>query len=189
MRELLAAGRIGELTELHFEQSKPRFRRSMRHCGHRSAFEVELPHQVLLALHLAGAVEELVEARAWDSPLCSPLGGAVMVLRHASGATSTLVSDLTSPVRIRRLRLTGTAGEIVADYPVGSEDDFGQVRVVGEDREVLVDAPLTQFIERVYAHAAGVGPPPLAPLSDHVSVIALLERAAAMSSSRRTVAC
>jgi len=189
VRELVDAGRIGELTTVHFEQSKPRFRRSLDDRGHRSPLDVELPHQVLLALHLAGTVEVLESAYTWDSPLGGPLGGAELVLQHAGGVRSTLASDLTSPVRIRRLRLTGTRGEIQADYPISSEDDFGQVRVLGHEREVLEDAPLTRFLDRAYAHAAGDGPPPLGPLIDHVSVIALLDRAAAMTKARRTVSC
>jgi predicted dehydrogenase len=195
--ELMAFGRIGRLVSLHMEQSKPRFRRSMVDSGHRNAFEIELPHQVLLALHLAGPVGEVAAVRTWDSPLPNSIGGAEIVLRHDNGIVSTLHSDPTAPVRIRRLRLTGTAGEIVADYPVSSDDDFGQVRVVGEDREVLQDAPLTRFIELAYDHATGLGPPPPAPLANHVSVISLLTRAQSMTQSmtrsittaRRTVPC
>lgn len=189
VRELLGAGRIGELTALHFEQSKPRFRRNLDDRGHRSPLDVELPHQVLLALHMAGAVQALESARTWDSPVGGPLGGAVLVLRHVSGVRSTLVSDLTSPVKIRRLRLTGTRGEIQADYPISSEEDFGQVRVIDHEREVLQDAPLTRFLEGAYAYAAGDGPPPPGPLTDHVSVIALMDRAAAMINARRSVPC
>ncbi|MFD0412830.1 Gfo/Idh/MocA family protein [Streptomyces sp. NPDC127108] len=187
--ELIAQGRIGTLVKLHVEQSKPRFRRTLCDRGHRTAFHIEMPHQVLLALHLAGAVDHIADTHAWDSPLPECVGGAEMVLRHTNGVTSTLHSDLTSPIRIRRLRLTGTTGEIVADYSVSADDDFGQVRVIGDDREVLPDAPLTRFIELAYAHAAGQAPPPPAPLASHVSVISLLTQAMSITNSERTVPC
>jgi predicted dehydrogenase len=200
--ELLASGSIGELVTLHMEQSKPRFRRTLLDCGHHSAFDVELPHQVLLALHIAGPVESLLDVRSWPSPVTQPhadpttipltgsAGGAQLVLRHRNGVISTLLSDLTSPVRTRRLRLTGTTGEITADYPLSADDDFGQISVSGEpNREIVVDQPVTQFIERVYAHAAGVAVPPPEPLDTHVVVIELLEEAMPISASEKAVPC
>ncbi|MFE9848543.1 Gfo/Idh/MocA family oxidoreductase [Streptomyces sp. NPDC005576] len=157
--ELLAAGRIGRPVSLHVEQSKPRFRRSFENSAHSSAFEVELPHQMLLALHLFGDAES-VEAVSW--PLRNPagqdrmLGGATVCLRHRDGLVTTLTSDLTSPVRIRRLRLRGTEGEIVAHYPIGGDDPFGQIQVTGErDRTLLPDAPLTTFVEDCYRYFTG----------------------------------
>lgn len=186
--ELLAAGRIGRPVTLHMDQSKPRFRRSATDTGHRSVFDVELPHQVLLALHIAGEVDGIEAVRSWESPLPRGLGGAEMVLRHAGGVTSTLRSDLTAPVRTRRLRVTGTLGAIVADYALGSDDDHGQVRVDGEAREVLPDAPLTRFIDQAYEHAAGRGPAP-GPVAEHVTVIRLLDRARSLCTKRRAIAC
>ncbi|MFG2263764.1 hypothetical protein [Streptomyces sp. NPDC048720] len=161
---LVAAGRIGRLVSLHFEQSKPRFRRSLDNTAHSSAFEVELPHQVLLALHLGGDAE-VAEAGAWplstSAGTAPALGGAMLRLRHRGGLVSTLVSDLTSPVRVRRLRLRGTEGEIVAHYPISGDDPFGQVQVTGQrDRTVCPDAPLTAFIENCYRFFDGTGERP-----------------------------
>jgi predicted dehydrogenase len=190
---LITSGRIGTPLALHMEQSKPRFRRSMADiaatCGHRSAFEVELPHQVLLALYLGdvlrlGPVEPVVESSGWPMRLpdgeLPTMGGARVRLRHAGGLLSTLVTDLTSPIRLRRLRITGTDGAIVADYPISAEDDHGQIWVSGErDREVVADAPLSTFIARAYAYLVGDGPVPVGGLDSHLAAIELVESAAA----------
>ncbi|MFD7626609.1 hypothetical protein ACFV7Q_11350 [Streptomyces sp. NPDC059851] len=187
---LLAGGRIGRLVSLHLEQSKPRFRRSLENGAHSSAFEIELPHQVLLALHLCGAADG-VEA-AWSWPLRTEagsvpaLGGAELRLRHRSGVVSTLASDLTSPVRVRRLRLRGTDGEIVAHYPISGDDPFGQVQVTGEPGRILLpDAPLTTFVEDCYRFFAGTGGRPAG--SDpqlHLRVTELLAAASAAAVPR-----
>lgn len=190
--EVLASGRIGTPRAISMEQSKPRFRRSVADInaswGHRSAFEVEMPHQVLLALYLAevlraGPVEQVLESSGWRMLLPAGelhgMGGARVRMRHANGLLSTLVTDLTSPIRLRRLRIAGTDGAIVADYPISAEDDFGQVWVSGErDRQVVADAPLTAFLAGAYAYLTGDGPEPACGLDSHVAAIELIETAA-----------
>jgi predicted dehydrogenase len=187
VEEVIAEGRIGVPVELRMEQSKPRFRRTMHCPGHRTAFEVELPHQVLLALHLGGPVERILLASAWSMELpdgCSlpAMGGACLRLLHTNGMTSTLVTDLTSPVRMRRLQVTGTAGEVIADYPVSTDDDFGQVEVIGESRRSVVpDAPLTQLLHDAYGYFAGRCDAPRGDLALHLDAAELLETAAGLA--------
>lgn len=191
--ELIVAGRIGAPVGLYMSQNKPRFRRSTADtasgCGHRTAFEVELPHQVLLALHLGGPAHDVLDAASWDMRLPDRLlpgmGGARVRLQHDHGFVSKLSTDLTSPMRQRRLTVTGTKGAIVADYPISGEDDFGQVWISGErDRHVLPDGPLSRFLERTYAHLAGTGPAPECGLDSHIAVIELIERALARAGHR-----
>ncbi|GGM80537.1 hypothetical protein GCM10012275_58970 [Longimycelium tulufanense] len=193
--ELLTAGRIGTPQMLYMEQSKPRFRRTITDRGHRNALEIELPHQVVLALYLGGEVTEITEVRTWSMPLptktLAAMGGVRLVLRHRSGATSTLVSDLTSSIRIRRLRITGTSGELRADFPISSEDDFGQLRVTGEPgRRVVQDAPLTRFLELVYAHLDGTleRPPPCG-LDIHLRAVELVEAATLAVHGKEDLTC
>lgn len=186
--ELVASGAIGEPVSFHMEQSKPRFRRSVDTRGHGSAFEVELPHQLLLALHLAGPVAELTGSRGWDMPLpvgrLPRMGGAEVRMRHTSGAVTTLLTDLASPVRRRRLHISGTEGTLVADYPVSGDDDFGQVRIAGRSTHTVVaDAPLTRFIEQAYAHFDGAGPAPQGDLALHLESMELLEAARAAAAA------
>jgi predicted dehydrogenase len=186
--EAVASGAIGTLRSLHMEQSKPRFRRTIESPVHNSAFEVELPHQLLLALTLGGPFERFLSVLSWPMTLpgrsVPAMGGAVIKLRHESGVTSTLVTDLTAPVRLRRLRLTGSDGEIVADYPLSSDDHHGQLRVSGRTRRTIVpDAPLTNFLESAYAYLSGVSTiAPRGELPLHVRSAELLERASETAS-------
>lgn len=182
VEEVLGSGAIGALRSLHMEQSKPRFRRTIRSDSHGSAFDIELPHQVLLALALAGPAERAVSVHTWPMQLpdrsITSMGGAVVRLLHETGVASTLVTDLTAPTRLRRLHLVGTRGEIVADYPVSGDDDFGQVRVSGRARrKVVQDAPLSRFVEQAYGYFSGAGAPPRGDVAMHLKCIALLESA------------
>ncbi|MCX5382352.1 Gfo/Idh/MocA family protein [Streptomyces sp. NBC_00083] len=182
VRSIIASGEIGEPVALFMEQSKPRFGRTSSSDAHHTAFEVELPHQVLLALHLAGPRARMLSSTTWAMPLpdrvIPGMGGAVLRLEHENGTVSTLLSDLTSPARRRHLRVTGTRGEIAADFPVGADDPFGQIRISGRPgRTVVEDAPLTRFVEAAYACFTGEGPPPPAGLDLHQRAIGLLEQA------------
>src|SRR5687768_4164010 len=55
LTELLRGGALGEPKSISIVQNKPRFRRSMAGPDHQTAFDVELPHGVGLALRLAGS--------------------------------------------------------------------------------------------------------------------------------------
>ncbi|MFD9125806.1 Gfo/Idh/MocA family protein [Kitasatospora sp. NPDC059571] len=186
VREIVASGEIGEPVALYMEQSKPRFGRTGSSDSHRTAFQVELPHQVLLALHLAGEDARILSSPSWPMPLpdrsVPAMGGALLRLEHAGGIVSTLLSDLTSPSRRRHLRVTGTRGEVLADFPVSTDDAFGQVRVSGRPgRAVIEDAPLTAFVAGAYQHFTAGGPLPPADLRLHHRSIELLEEAHARS--------
>jgi predicted dehydrogenase len=186
IEEFIEAGAVGTPLALHIEQSKPRFRRTIGSITHATAFEIELPHQVLLAEHLAGPARHIESASCWPMTLpgheLSGMGGAMVELTHQSGLSSTLISDLTSPIRCRRMRVTGTQGMLVADYPISSDDDFGQLRIAGRsERMILQDAPLTQFIDKAYAHFRGDGPPPPGDVAAHVRTIGVLEQARDMA--------
>ncbi|GAB3862815.1 Gfo/Idh/MocA family oxidoreductase [Micromonospora andamanensis] len=179
----VAAGEVGRVTTLHMEQSKPRFRRNLAATdAHTTPFDVELPHQMLLALHLAGADAAVESAVRWPMSSCDKyghvMGGAAVTLTHGSAVTSTLLSDLTAPIRRRRLVVTGTHGQIVADYPLSSEDDYGQVRIRGRgDRQIVRDLPLSQFVRAAYDSRRGASPPPRGDLGMHVRSIELLDQA------------
>ncbi|MER5865551.1 Gfo/Idh/MocA family oxidoreductase [Kitasatospora sp. NPDC002040] len=182
VRQIIADGEIGEPVALYMEQSKPRFGRTGSSDSHRTAFEVELPHQVLLALHLAGDEARILSSPTWAMPLpdrsVPAMGGALLRLEHTGGIISTLLSDLTSPSRRRHLRVTGTRGEVLADFPVSTDDAFGQIRISGRPgRAVIEDAPLTNFVETAYAHLLDGGPLPPADLALHHHTIELLEQA------------
>ncbi|WP_265445385.1 Gfo/Idh/MocA family protein [Flexivirga meconopsidis] len=177
--ELLAAGTIGAVRSLDFEQNKPRFARP---DGHRSAFSVELPHQVLLALHLAGGDATVAQAASRPAPELGGtgcmMGGADLTLLHDNGVISTLRSDLTAPERRRRLRVTGDRGEIIADYPLGEGSHCGQVRVSDRPGRALIeDRPIDQFLDAAYSFFDGNGPRPVCGLRLHQQTTVLLAEA------------
>jgi predicted dehydrogenase len=178
----LADGVIGELRSLRMEQMKPRFTRSAGAHDAAVATEVELPHQLLLALHLGGGPGELADTITWGMPLpgggvLPGAGGVDVTLRQPNRVTTRLMSDLTCPVRLRRLRVTGTRGTLVAHFPISSDDHTGQVILPGRDRELVRDLPLTQFLAAAYGHFAGRREPPPGDLALHVRVAELVEEA------------
>jgi len=178
----IADGVIGEVRSIRMEQMKPRFTRAAGAVDAAQATEVELPHQLLLALHLGGGPGELADTVTWGMPLpdggeLAGAGGVDVTLRQPNRVTTRLMSDLTCPVRLRRLRVTGTRGTLVAHFPISSDDHTGQVILPGQDRELVRDLPLTQFLETAYAYFAGDGPPPPGDLALHVRVAELVEEA------------
>jgi predicted dehydrogenase len=162
--ELIRSGRLGELRSIEFLQLKPRLRRTLSpRQGHPTAFDAELPHSVGVALKLAGDAE-LVDAALSDMEVgdirVPHMGTARMTVRHAGGARTEIFSDLTSPVRERRVTFELTGGRLVGHYPGSSDDDFAHLRVLTdrqETRSVFRDDSLTTFVRRVYRqYAEGV---------------------------------
>ncbi len=182
IEQAVADGVIGDLRSIRMEQMKPRFNRSAGAIDAAQATEVELPHQLLLALHLGGGPGELADTLTWGMPMpdgteLPGAGGVDVTLRQPNRVTTRLMSDLTCPVRLRRLRVTGTRGTLVAHYPISSDDHTGQVILPGRDRELVRDLPITQFLDAAYAYFADEGPPPPGDLALHVRVAELVEEA------------
>lgn len=168
---LIQGGDLGRLLTVNVTQHKPRFRRSSTSRSHDSAFDVEMPHSLGLALRLAGDAE-VVSARATDLDLgeavVKRMGSAHLTLQHINRGVRTVIdSDLTSPVRQRRVVLSFTGGRVTADYPIGQDDDYGQLRVTcangREDaaaRQIVQDEALGAFFLRAYqryAHSSTTG--------------------------------
>lgn len=148
---LIAGGGLRSIT---FDQDKPRFTRSCATNGHPTAFDVELPHSLGVVLRLAGAAE-LADAACADMRFANTvlprLGSARLVLEHAGGVRSEIRSDLTAPIRRRRITLELDGGRVVGHYPVGSDDDHAQLEINGR-RVVFHDDALTRWIVRAYTH-------------------------------------
>jgi predicted dehydrogenase len=181
----LAGGAVGDLQSIRIEQNKPRFGRSLSCCSHVSALEVELPHQLLLALHIGGPDAKVVHARTWDlhtpSGTFPLLGGAEVVLEHAGGVVTTLYTDLGSPVRTRRVTVTGSRGQVIGDFPLATGDDYGQVRLGSGPGIVVHDAPLTRLIREAYAYFEGSGEHPAGEVGLHLNAIKLMADIAAIA--------
>lgn len=156
VRELVASRELGRLRSIEIVQRKPRFRRSIVAQNHPSAFDIEVPHALAVALALAGSAR-VVNAGATDmvvDDLVMPrMGGAWLDLEHQSGVRTEIRSDLTSMVRERRITLRCDKGTIVGHYPCSAADDAAQLcTTVGsqESRTVFRNDDLTSFIVRAY---------------------------------------
>src|SRR4029079_6631807 len=105
----------GALRSISSVQSKPRLTRSLASEGHPTAFDVEVPHVLGVALRLAGDAD-VVAAACTDMHVegrtVPRMGSAHLVLRHAGGVRTEVLSDLTSPVRERRIALELTGGRL-----------------------------------------------------------------------------
>jgi predicted dehydrogenase len=178
---LVRSGEHGPLLSLAVRQDKPRFARA---SGHADAFEVEVPHALAVALHLAGPAE--LTGAGWTDPARGPLAGAWLSLRHTGGTRTTVHSDLTAPVRRRELTLRLRDTTVVAHYPVSADDHHAQLRIGNGAREIFEDEALGAFLLAAYRYFAGVDPAPPGDLALHARVVRLL--AAAREHADRNVA-
>ncbi|MFI9007748.1 Gfo/Idh/MocA family oxidoreductase [Actinosynnema sp. NPDC053489] len=154
--DLVRGGALGEPKSISVVQDMPYFRRSLTGRGDRTAFDVELPHGVGLALRLAGSAR-VTHAAGSDlvvgDVVVPRMGGARIGLRHNSGVRTEIGSDLTSPVRQRRIAVRFERGDAVGHFAVGEDDDHSQLTVTVAGRrehEVLPDDAFTEWVLRAY---------------------------------------
>lgn len=156
LRDLIDSGELGALRSITFAQHKPRFRTSLATSGHPTAFDVELPHALGVALALAGPAH-VVDASDSDlrvgTTVVPRLGSARLRLAHDTGVRSDLVSDLSSPIRERRLTLGFERGSATGHFPVARDDDHARLTVRAPTycaTEVFPDDSLTAFVCETY---------------------------------------
>ncbi|HEV7899534.1 MAG TPA: hypothetical protein VGP31_17005 [Planosporangium sp.] len=160
LARLVAADSLGALRGISVLQRKPRMMRSLDDVGHPSAFDVELPHSVGVALRLAGDAD-VAGAAGTDmrvgEVVVPRMGSARLLLEHLDGPVTEIFSDLTSPVRERRIELTFDAGRAVGHYPGSRDDHYATLSVLaGRERtdEVLFDDSLSAFFVHAYRRFA-----------------------------------
>jgi predicted dehydrogenase len=164
LHALVTSQSLGELRSVSVVQRKPRFVRSLRGDGHPTAFDVELPHSVGIALHLAGDAK-VTAANCSDMHLgdlvVPRMGTARLALQHDGGTRTDIFSDLTSPVRERRIELVFDRGHATGYYPESRDDHYAHVSVAAageaEARVVFPDDSLAAFLVyayRQFAHGA-----------------------------------
>ncbi|WP_326699904.1 Gfo/Idh/MocA family oxidoreductase [Streptomyces sp. NBC_01754] len=153
LTELVARRPYGPLRAVAVEQHKPRFTRSLASSAHAGALEVEVPHALALAVHLAGPAR-VERAHCADlrvgRELRRGLGGAEVALCHADGVRTVIRSDLTAPVRRRSVVLSFRDAEVTAHFPVGEDDDHAQLVLPGEDRRIFRDDAMLALFRAVY---------------------------------------
>ncbi|MGF1428815.1 Gfo/Idh/MocA family oxidoreductase [Kitasatospora sp. LaBMicrA B282] len=185
--QLVHEGELGQLRRIRVRQHKPRFRRTLATSGHPTAFDIEVPHALGVALLLAGDAE-VTEAGGHDlrvggevRPL---LGGARLKLAHRGGVRTEIVSDLTSPVRERRIELRFARGSAIGHYPGSADDEYAQLRLSGRHgtvREVFPDDALGAYLLRAYRRFQRGPLPPAAEFDGHVRAVRLLSEAKRLS--------
>jgi predicted dehydrogenase len=154
--ELTRSGLFGAPRSISIVQNKPRFRRSFAAPGHPTAFDVELPHGVALALRLAGAARVTHAAGTdleVDGQFSPRMGGATIRLRHNSGVRTEISSDLTCPVRERRITVEFSNGTAIGHFAVSDDDDHSQLTLRANGRRehlVLRDDSLTEWMIQAY---------------------------------------
>ncbi|MEU5694079.1 Gfo/Idh/MocA family oxidoreductase [Actinosynnema sp. NPDC020468] len=156
LANLVRSGVLGEPKTITIVQNKPRFRRSLTTPSHPTAFDVELPHGVGLALRLAGSAR-VTHAAGFDlsvgDVVIPRMGGARVGLRHNSGVRTEIASDLTSPVRERRITMEFEKGTAVGHFAVSDDDDHSQLTVTRNghrEHSVLRDDSLTEWMVQAY---------------------------------------
>lgn len=160
---LIRAGGLGRLRSISVVQNKPRVLRTLRSSGHPTAFDVELPHSVGVALRLAGGATvtdaALGDMRV-DGVTIPYMGRARLVLAHENGVRTEIASDLAAPVRERRITLTFDDGRAVGHYPISKEDPYAHLDVAthgahGAHRSAIFrDDSLERFLLRAYRDLA-----------------------------------
>ncbi|CAL9368785.1 hypothetical protein SUDANB121_00826 [Nocardiopsis dassonvillei] len=186
-RRSAAFGRLRALTVL---QHKPRFTRTLESPGHPTAFDIEVPHALAVAVALAGDAEVAaagLEDMTVDGLRLPGLGAARMDLVHHTGVLTRIESDLTAPLRERRIVLEFDEAVLTGHYPCSDADHTAQLTVAvrgrGPARTVFTDDALTAFLHRCYARYAT----PCRDLGDlpvHVEAVRLLAEAKDMCSPR-----
>ncbi|NDZ81087.1 Gfo/Idh/MocA family oxidoreductase [Streptomyces sp. SID10853] len=195
--DVVANGRLGAVRSAYVTQHKARFRRSLGNTSHSSAFDVEVPHATGVLLRLLG------DARV-SGAACTDLrvgqvtvprmGSARLRLLHTGGARSEVLSDLSSPVRRRRIELDMAGGRVVGDYAVAQDDDFAQLEITQGGRtvrEVFHDDSLTAYMTHAYRHFADEAHEGGAHRDDvglHVRTVELLDEAKRLAADDRGTA-
>lgn len=162
---LIMSGQHGDLQQISVEQHKPRVLRTLSDAGHHTAFDVEMPHQVALALHLAGTTDVRVVDSAVSDLCVGPrvvpnMGTASLRMMHANRSESTMFSDLTATARERRIILRLNGARVEGHYPVNASCSISRLAIYGTDdrlicAELLNDDPLTNCFLQTYRYFSG----------------------------------
>lgn len=172
---LLVAGRAtGERVHLEMVQSKDRAADGARaRGGSLDAFDIELPHMMLLARHLLGPIVDVELSTSRPAPWAPDepaSGGATVRVRHAGGDSSTLHSDLTAPSRERHVTVSVEGRWCRVDLPPDRYHPWSMTTSPGRDRIRRHEDPLGRFLSEAYHLLDGEAARPrrTVPLGEHL---------------------
>lgn len=149
------------LRSVHIIHNKPRFSRSFTRSSEH-LFDIEMPHQVSLALLFAGGPASRFHAHTEDLRVEGKLRLAMKAgsigWHDEQGIEVLLESDLSSPIRQRSVRLQLESGECCEGFfPVGADDSYAQLRCDtahsgSTGYQVFADEPLTTCVGEYYCY-------------------------------------
>jgi predicted dehydrogenase len=187
--------RAGPPVLLRMRQSKMRITRTLSSRVPETAYVVEMPHMVALALHLLGEDVDLRCAAASDLVVggrrVATMGSADMWLRVGSVDVH-LSSDLASPVRERWVDVTWADGTGVRGYLSGDASElWSQLSWRAADGSVrasclVTDDTLGRLMLEAYAWFEGRGPRPASDPALHLLVCRLLDEAESAARTGRS---
>lgn len=169
IREAIVLDGHGALRHVLTTQLKSRAGRAAASNG--SAFDIETPHQVSLALHLAGPRAVVLDASTVPLSVAGQIfphmGGVNMVIDH--GSTITYVrSDLAAVARERRIQMSFEDGcRLNGWYPADGTDHRQVLRLYDRKGRLLAEEdfyedPITTLLAEAYQFFCGYGPKPIA---------------------------
>ncbi len=169
LKKLIDSKVHGKLSHLAMFQTKSRGGLHEA-SGHDTAFEIETPHMLSLALYLAGEPAILHDASCkpmvTEDGAMSFMGGATMLLRHGFTDVN-LRSDLDCPTRERRIELLFEDGwRCIGWYPTTGENGKQYLRQFSSSgrlsgEETFSDDPLTSLFRQSYNYFLGIDPQPI----------------------------
>ncbi|MDT0328336.1 Gfo/Idh/MocA family oxidoreductase [Nocardiopsis lambiniae] len=179
------SGAFGSLRAATVLQHKPRFTRTLESPGHPTAFDIEVPHALAVVVTLAGGADVAaaeLDDMVLDGTRLPGLGGARMDLVHHTGVLTRLESDLTAPLRERRIVLEFDEAVLTGHYPCSETDHTAQLSVALPGREatrsVFPDDALTAFLRSCYTrYSRPWGERDRGDLPVHVEAVRLLVEA------------
>ncbi|WP_437564283.1 Gfo/Idh/MocA family protein [Sorangium sp. So ce542] len=190
LKAIIDGGELGALQRMVIESSKPRINRTLANGSHQTAFDVEMPHQIALALALGGTEAAVLHAECTDLAAASGtvphMGGATIATMHGDRVAAVCHSDLGCPMRKRDVILELERGTVIGYYQTGADDNHAWVKVFGGDgrlvaTDVYEDDPLSTCFIEYYRHFAAQGPEPLSSVEFNTAVVDVIARAKVLS--------
>lgn len=182
--DCLLAGSHSHVEQITLRSSKSRVGKSLSTSSHTTAFAVEMPHLMALALYLSGTGMSVGYARSGDLEVdgrrVKMMGAAELLLHSEHGYDVHLVTNLCSPRRERSVFVRWRDGtRLIGHYPCDSADLYSQISIVDGDGRVLdhrmfEDDTVHRFMAQAYAYFAGDDSRPRSDLTIHAKAIELL---------------
>jgi|RhiMetdeSRZDD1v2_1073273.scaffolds.fasta_scaffold24324_3 predicted dehydrogenase len=190
LRERLQRSADQTWSKVTISQIKPRFARSLATWGQETIFDVEIPHQIALALVLGGADLEVRHAECSDMVVnrtrIPHMGQATITMEDKHGRVIVLHSDLTAPFRQRSVEVLFENGtRSVGYYPSTDADSFSQLLTFHRQHdapvshEIFVDEPLSAFLHEVYDYFEHDGRRPASDVDFNAAVVSTIAKAKA----------